>query len=145
MASLFDQFATSRKMEVEGILIDIGGGTRFRIARRSKTNKRYTKVLEAATKPYQTAIEKETLSPEVGEAIMLDVFCSTLLLDWEGVQYDPRMGTLSPEPELGIVPFSLFNAKVLMTALPELYDELSKQAGRMSNFRDAEDEADAKN
>jgi hypothetical protein len=155
MGKLYEMYATNRKAEVEGVIIDIGEGTTFRLARRTRSNKRYTKALDVATKPHAIALEKETISPELSDQIMLDVFCETILLDWTGVEYDERIfGKIEPyygnSQTVGRaevpqhVEFSVENAKLLMKALPDLYDDLSKQSQKHSLYRDKQDEDDTK-
>ena len=143
--SLFQQFATNRKAEVEGIEITFGGanpdGTipTFRIARMGRTNKRYQRMLESETKPHIHAIRNDNLAPEVDAAITLKLFVATILLGWNNVQVSEVFGTEES------VPFTAENATKLFAALPELYDSLKEQATKMSNFRAEEIEADSKN
>lgn len=139
MSSLFAQFATNRRAEAEGVLVSFGGKTQFRIARRSKANKRYTAMLDREIKPHSHAVRAETLSPELDDEIMMRVFCHTILLDWQHVAEPKVFGT---EDE---VPYTPENGIKLMTALPELYAELNANSAKMSLFREEEREQDAKN
>jgi predicted ATPase len=137
--SLFEQFATNRKAEVEGIEVTFDNVTFFRIARMSKNNKRYQKMLEAETKPHRQALLNDTMDAKLAEAIDHKVFISTVLLGWRGLK-EPKIFQTDEE-----VPFSAENATKLFDALPELYTELQKQASKLSNFRAAEVEDDSKN
>lgn len=144
---LFQQFAMDRKAEAEGIWIQTDESTQFRIARRGRNNKRWRQMLDAETKPYQAQIKSETLDPEVDNRISTKVFAHTLLLDWRGVkddkyrvfaaeEHDGDNGTVKYTPERGIR---------LLTALPELYDLLSENAGKAANYRELQIEEDSKN
>jgi hypothetical protein len=143
--SLFSQFATDRRAELEGIEVRFGAknedGTEpiFRIARMGTANKRYKKMLEQETKPHIHAIRNETLSAALDEAITMRLFCTTVLLDWRDVIVPEVFGDNERAP------FSPENAEKLMRALPELYSTLREQAAKMSTFRTAEIEADSKN
>lgn len=148
---LFQQFATNRKAEAEGIVVSFGGenadGTlaQFRIARIGKTNKRYQKMLEAETKPHIHAIRNDNLAPEIDEAITLKIFIATILLGWENVSI-PEL--FSPEEHSlpgDYLPFTAANADKLLKALPELYEELKTNASKMANFRAEEITEDSKN
>lgn len=143
--SLFEQFATNRKAEVEGVEVTFGGTNEdgsvptFRIARMGKANKRYQKMLEAETKPHLYAIRTDNLSPELDEAITKKVFIATVLLGWKNLIEPKIFGTDAPAT------FNAENADKLFTALPELYATLKEQAQKMSLFREAEVEQDSKN
>ena len=139
--SLFAQFATNRKSEVEGVEFTFGGeGTAvFTLARMGNTNKRYKKMLEQESKPYAHAIRNDNLDPAIDEAITLKIFIATVLIGWRNVVEPKVFGNDSPAectPE---------NAEKLFKALPELYIALKENAAKMSNFRLAEIEEDSKN
>jgi len=136
---LFEQFATNRKAEVEGIEVTFDNTTFFRIARMGRSNKRWSKLLEQKTKPYSHQIRTDTLSSELDEAITRECFIETVLLGWRGMREPEVFGT---DDE---VPFSQDNARKLFDALPELYLALVQQSNKVSNFRAAEVEADSKN
>lgn len=138
MSSLFAQFATNRKAEIEGVEVTFDNEAFFRISRMGKTNKRYQKMLEAETKPHIHAIRTDNLSPEIDEAITLKIFISVILLDWRGVKSKEVFGH---DSEVGC---STENAEKLFKALPELYIALKENAQKMSLFRAEEIDADSK-
>jgi hypothetical protein len=154
MSSLFAQFATNRKAEVEGVEVTFGGDAVFRIARMSKSNKRYQKMLEQETKPHIHAIRNENLSPEIDDQITMKIFIATILLEWKGVEA-PELFTMEEHsiidqgaaglsPVKRYVPFTPENATKLFKALPELYIALKDNAQKMSLFRAEEIETDSK-
>jgi hypothetical protein len=147
MSSLFAQFATNRKAEVEGVEVTFGGDAVFRIARMSKSNKRYQKMLEQETKPHIHAIRNENLSPEIDEQITMKIFIATILLSWKGVEA-PELFTQAEhsviEGDKLYLPFTPENATKLFKALPELYIALKDNAQKMSLFRAEEIETDSK-
>jgi hypothetical protein len=142
---LFEQFATNRKAEVEGIDVTFGDTNAdgsvptFRIARMGKNNKRYQRMIEQETKPYMHAIRNDNLPSETDEAITMKVFIATVLIGWQHIivpQVFDTTDEVSCTPE---------NAEKLFKALPELYIALKENAGKMSNFRAEEVKADTKN
>lgn len=142
--SLFQQFATNRKAEVEGVEVTFGGNNAdgstptFRVARMSKTNKRYQKMLEQETKPHIHAIRNDNLDPAIDEAITLKIFIATVLLDWQNIVVPEVFGTEEK------VAFTHENAEKLFKALPELYAALRENSQKMSLFRAEEIAADSK-
>jgi len=138
--SLFKQFATNKDAEQDGIWVEYGpndDGTipGFKIARAGKSNKKWAKAVERATKPHRRAIQLETMDNALSEKIMLGVFVESILIDWRNVQgKDGKLLQLTKE-----------SATALFEALPELYDDLNDKASKAAIFRDEALENEAKN
>lgn len=142
MSGLFKAYKTDAVAEVDGVDIEFfdaqnedGTIPTFKVSRLGKSNKKYTKALEVATRPYRRQIELGVLKPEVSEKIFLDVFCTTILIGWSNVIGED--GTP--------LKYSKDNAIKLMTALPDLYERIQSEASIASNFRDASLEEESKN
>lgn len=140
MSSLFKQFATDVKKEQEGVEIsyapnDDGTTPTFTVARIGPSNQRYTKALESATAPFRRLIEIGALDKKRERTILVEVFCTSVLLGWHDVQ--DTTGQL--------IPFNYDNAKKLFETLPELYVDLAEHASKFTTFRAETRESDAKN
>lgn len=142
MSGLFKQFETNTAKEVDGVDVafheainDDGSVPTFTLARMGKSNKAYSKALEAATRPYRRQVELGTLKAEVAEELFLDVFVSTILKGWHNIL--AKDGTE--------MQFNKQNARSLLKALPEVYERLQEEAKMAANFRDAGLEEEAKN
>ena len=142
MSGLFKQFKTDTNKEVNGVEIEFAEATNddgsvptFIISRMGKSNKRYSKAIEAASRPYRRQIELGTMKPEVSERIFLEVFSDTLLTGWKNV-----IGEDGQE-----LKYSKEAAIALMNALPDVYDRLQLESTIASNFRDQALESEAKN
>ena len=142
MSGLFKQFKTNSAKEVEGIEIefpeaqnDDGTVPTFVISRMGKSNKAYSKALEAATRPYRRQVELGTMKNDVAEALFLGVFCDTVLKGWKNVQNEAGEA----------IEFRKDNATSLMGELPDVYDRLQEEAKLSANFRDAVLDTEAKN
>jgi len=138
--SLYKQFETNAVIEAAGVKVEFGENDdltipTFHISRIAKSNKRYSKALEAATRPYRRQIELGTMSENVADKLFRDVFVTTILLGWENVQ--GRDGTL--------LEFNKENASMLLKDLPELFDDLQEKAKSASLFRETALEDEAKN
>jgi hypothetical protein len=143
--SLTKLYAANKKAETSGIELKIGTDADapvFVIARASRTNPRYQRMVEAKTKPIRRQLESKTLPPKVAEQIFMEVFCETVLLGWRNV---PKSDVTGDEKDTGYADFNKENAIALMTRLPQLYDELSAESTDFSNFREAALEDEAKN
>jgi hypothetical protein len=128
--SIFNQFETNQDAEKEGVWVeygenDDGSVPAFKISRMSKSNKKYSKALERATRPHRRAIELETMKDDTAERVFLEVFVDTVLLDWKNIK------TRKGEEMV----FSKKSALDLMKSLPELYDDLQDKAKKASLFR----------
>jgi hypothetical protein len=145
--SLFSQFATDRRAEVEGIDVTFDGVTKFRVSRMGRSNKRYQKMVEAETKVHRHAIQNETFPTELDEAITLKIFIACILLGWEKLRmpelFTPDEHCVPADDGGSYLPCTPENAARLFgkDGLPELYIALKEQAQKMANFR-AEDIAE---
>jgi hypothetical protein len=140
MSSLFKQFQTDSKKEQEGVEVtyapnDDGTIPTFIITRLGQSNQRYAKALETATAPYRRLIDIGALDKKRERTILVDVFCSSVLLGWRDVQ----------DTEGKLIPFNYANAKMLFETLPELYLDLAEHAAKFTTFRAETRENDAKN
>lgn len=138
--SLFEQFETNAEKEVEGVPVKYApnkDGTipTFFLSRMGKTNKKYSKALDKATKPYARQLKLGTLANETADALFQGVFAKTVLKGWENVY--GRDG----KP----MPFTVENAVELFGLLPDLYDDLTEKASSAALFREETNEDDAGN
>lgn len=136
--SLYDQYATDAKKEAEGVEVTFppnedGSVPTFILAATSKSNQKYAKALDAATKPYRRNMD--AMKPETAEALYRDVFVKTVLKGWRNVQ----------DRDGNDIPYSNENAVKLFTDLPRLYDDLNSRAGSIDLFREAQREEEAGN
>ena len=140
--SLYKQFATNTDKEIEGIEVQMteaenadGSIPTFVVSRMGKSNKRYSKALEAATRPYRRQIELGTMNNDKAEEIFLGVFVDTVLKGWKNVRDEDG------KP----LEFTKAAAVKLFTDLPEVYERLQEEAKLSANFRDAALEEEVKN
>jgi len=136
--SLFDQYETSPTKEIDGVPVqfapnDDGTVPTFIIAATSKTNARYAKALDSATKPWRRNMD--AIGNEKAESLYRDVFIKTVLKGWSNVQ--DRDGK--------DIPYSQQAAIDLFKRLPRLYDAIVDQAGSIEIFKEEAREGEAKN
>lgn len=138
--SLFDQFQTNAEKEIEGVPVQYapnkdGTVPTFYLSRMGKTNKKYSKALDKATKPYQRQLKLGTLDNATADDLFMGVFAKTVLKGWENV--NGRDG----KP----LTFTVENAVELFKLLPDLYDDLTEKASSAALFREEANEEDAGN
>lgn len=138
--SLRKTFKTDKTAEVEGVEIEVGvnefnnNPITIRLARMSRSNKRYTKRLELVTRPHQSAIQNESLDNELAAKMMREVFVDTVLLGWGNVpKFDLTGIDADKDKELE---FTRDNALALFTELPDLYDDWEDRAKKSASFRE---------
>lgn len=145
---LRNTFATNKTKEVEGVEIAVGINDHNKepiyitVSRMSRSNKRYTKALEEATRVHSASIANETLDNELGNEILRRVFAETVLLGWRNL---PKSELTGDDEDTEELPFSAENAIALFNELPDLYDDWEGRAKKSATFRDAEREKMAKN
>ncbi len=138
--SLYKQFATDKNVERDGVVLSYGKNSKnkdieIRIARAGGANIRYTKLLEAAVKPYRRQLQNETMDNGVAEDITMRVYAQSVVLGWEGVE-DEKGNDME---------FTVENCMKLFKDLPDLWADIQSQATRAALFRQDILEADAKN
>ena len=126
---LYKKYKTDKKLDNEGVFVDYGGGTKFRLARMSRTNQRYQKAMTEVMEQHEIALKRKSLDEDLAEELQIKVFVETILLDWEGVN----------APDGQPLEYSKDAAIKLLTDLPDLYSDLQEQASSISHFREMED------
>lgn len=145
---LRNTFKTNKTLESEGVDIEVaindhnGEPITIRVSRMTRTNKRYAKRLEVATRPHSAAIANETLDNEIGHKVLQEVFVDTILLGWNNL---PKSELTGDEDDAELLTFTRENALALFDEMPDLYDDWEKRAKSAAIFRDAEREANAGN
>lgn len=140
MNSLYAQFTTDPKLEKEGVVLQYGMNSKdlpigIRVARAGGSNDAYHKLMETKVKPFRRQIQTETIAKKQVEKLVLEVFCATVVLDWENVE-DAAGNPL---------PFSYDNALKVFSDLPDLFADVQEQANKAALFRAEIREAAAKN
>lgn len=138
--SLFEQFETNAEKEIEGVPVKYapnGDGTvpTFYLSRMGKSNKKYSKALDKATKPYARQMQLGTLADETAEDLFRNVFIKTVLKGWDNVRGKDGKD----------MAFTVENANELFTKLPDLYEDLQEKARSAALFREEINEVDAGN
>ena len=140
MSSLYTQFQTDKNVEKDGVVLTYGMNSKkkpieIRIARAGGANIRYSKLLEAATKPYRRQLQNETMDNDLAEQITQKVYAQSVVLGWENV-----------EDENGVeMAFTVDNCMKLFKDLPDLWNDIQVQATRAALFRAQILETDSKN
>lgn len=131
--SMYDKFKTDESREVNGIVLDYGD-FRIRIARAGGQNKRYAKVLEAKSRPYQRAIQTETINFEIQMGILRQVYAEAVVLKWETLVGETWKDGIEAE-DGSLLPVNVDNIVKTFEALPDLFADIRAQADRVALFR----------
>lgn len=143
MTSMYEMFTTDSKLERGGVIIDYGS-FRVTIARAGGSNKKFARVLTEKTKPYRRSMQTETMANDVAERVMREVYADAVILNWETlVEDDWQQGMESSTGDL--LPFTRDNVLKTITALPELFADISEQANKVAIYREHVVEEDSKN
>jgi hypothetical protein len=144
--SLRDKFKTDNDAAREGVWFEFpansdGTVPAIKLARMSRHNKRYTLAMRRMSSKYETesgVADFSSLSEDQAEALLLDVFIDTVLIDWRNIQ---------PEDDGEVLAYSKEAAKQLLgdPSWLDLYTDLNEKARRAASFRGKQLEAQAKN
>lgn len=138
--SLYKDFQTDQTKEAEGVDVQYSPNEdktipTFRIRRLASSNQKYAKVLERVTRPYRRQIDMNTIDALLSDKLRRQAFIEGVLVSWDKVQ----------DANGKDIVFNAQNAEMLFSALPELFNDLEKQARDTSLFRIEQQESDAKN
>lgn len=148
--SLTKSYKLDERKEIEGIEIkmpanDDGTVPTFVIARSGgRTNKRYQKAIERATRPVQTQIRTKTLDNAVADGLFMTAFIEGSMVTWKDVLMSDVTGEATEDPNQK-AEFNATNATMLFSRLPELYTDLQTQANDIALFREDVLEGASKN
>jgi hypothetical protein len=136
--SLQKSFAVNKNAEVDGTWIEIcanedGTLARFKIARAGRRNKRYTKAMEKATKPYRAVLKD--LDAKTDDDITAKVLAETIVIAWEHVQDEPGKD----------LAFNAANVEMILQKYPDLIDLVNGKAWQRETFQEEQLEDEAKN
>lgn len=135
MSNPYELFATSEQHEQKGIELDYGDFS-ITIARAGGSNRRYSKMLEAKTKPFRRILAAGgKVDPARMAAAMREIFAETVVLDWKGVT-DAKGKKMT---------FNKENVMKLFKDLPDLFNDVMGQASNFQLFQDLEIEEDQGN
>jgi hypothetical protein len=135
---------TDEKHEVEGIWVDYGNFA-VRLARAGGANKRYLKLMEARLAPHKRAIQLKTMDDAVATNLILDVFLSTIIINWAIVLDGKTVEGKMHMPDGTVVDFNKENAKQLLTAIPNIFVTIQKDSSEQASYLVEELEHDAGN
>lgn len=133
--SLYKIFETDKNIEVDGVWLEYDEGVKIRVARAGGANKRYLKAMEKLFRKHRKAIQLDTLPEEKARVLMREVYVDTVILGWEGVT----------DKEGNPMSFNRENCLKLFSDLPDLFNDVQEQAGKIALFKADLDEIDSKN
>lgn len=131
MAGPYSQYNTDQTLELDGVWLNYGD-FRVRVARAGGANQKYQAELAAAMRPYRRQVNSGNMDESVARRILLEVFCRTVILDWDSEEFGA--GKI-PGPEGEPLPFNQHNVQQVMTDLPDLFDDLRQASQEVANFR----------
>lgn len=141
MSGLYAQFKTDKNLEISGIRVEYHDDDNpeakpetFIVRRAGGANVSYNKALDLATRPMRRAIAAGSASLESLNRVQRVAFIDTVLIGWENIK----------GPDEKEIPFSRDAATKLFNDLPDLFEDLQRQANTAQLFRISE-EVDAKN
>jgi hypothetical protein len=141
---MYKTFDANSDHEKKGVWFDYGS-FRIRLARAGGRNQRFAETVMALMKPYRRAIQTDTLPEEKGRELMVEAYAQAIILAWEVKGEDGNWKSGIEARDGSVRDFSKANVIQALVDLPDLFAEIKEQSEKLSNYRDAEREADAGN
>lgn len=129
---LFSKFKTDAEKERDGVWVPLDGEGRIRVARTN--NPLYRESLVRKVSRYKTATKSKVIPEDDWLDIVNELVAETILVGWEGI-------TEKGQP----LPYSVENAKRVLTELKDFREMVLSIADNMDNFKEELDEGTEKN
>lgn len=129
---LFAKYKTDESKEREGVWVPLDGEGRIRIARTN--NPLYREAMVRKVNRYKMAAKSKVIPEDDWITIVNELIAETILVDWEGI-------TEKGQP----LPYSVENAKRVLTELKDFREMVLSIADNMDNFKEELDEGTEKN
>lgn len=125
-------YRTDETGEAEGVWIDWAEGARLKVARLG--NPTYQKRFQALLKPHRHLRDRGLLPEDVQSEILNKCIAETILVDWEGVEYEGKA-----------LPYSSDNALKLISEFKDFREDILTVAGEQAVYRQTEVDESSKN
>jgi hypothetical protein len=132
---VYDLFGTDKDAETRGVWIHFGGGIGVHVRRSGGGNKDFKMKLERLHREKKRQLDLGVLDDDDLRPEMVDLYASTVLIGWKGIT----------GPDGKEIPFNKQNAVQVLMDLPEFFDEIRTESGRIENFRSLTAEETGKN
>ena len=119
-----DETSAGRTLGRKGAWIDYRDGSRVKLARLD--NPRFRRMYKAKMRPFRRLERQNKMDPILRTRLICECLANTVLLDWKGFEYKG-----SP------LPYSVENAKNLLTWSLEFRDDIAFLAAENKNFKPA--------
>lgn len=121
-----NDFRTDKEAKAHGVWVAFGGGAEIKIA--SFDSPSFTEAFRKATKPYQDLGRAIPEDDQV--SIMVECMANHIVLDWKNI--------FEGDDE---VPYSIDNARRVLTELEWVRDRVIAEARKIENFKAKQREA----
>ncbi len=134
MATIYQQYATDAKKELEGFEFNIGEST-FILARAGGRNRQYHVVRAKKMAAFRQDQILGLVDQEKTNEALADVYAETIIKGWKNVR----------DLKGKEIPYTVENCKKLLLDLPDLFDIIVDVSLNMKNYQDAVTEEMVKN
>lgn len=133
MSKMSEAYRVDAKMESEaGVRCEFLGPCWVTLRRAGGNNKQYQRIVQDLTKPVRRKIANETISIQELDEIYMKAYARAVVVGWEDVT------DLDDNP----VPFTEANFIRVMQMYPDFWDDIQREAARMTNFRKDQNKLD---
>lgn len=146
----YAKYLTDQNILKEGIWYE-DEDVRIKVTYAGDENARYTKMLKAMLKPYETRIRNDNFPDSEFQKILAKVYAATVVLEWEVKKYEndeDEVGTFVPgvyDENGEIMPYGEGSVVLGFQYGKRLFNDIVKLATNFNLFRQDQKEEDAKN
>lgn len=135
MSNPYELFSTNNELETgKGVELEYPGFSII-IHRAGGANKKFGRILADKLKPHRQRFERGLLDDETSHRILVEAYAEAVVIGWKKVT--DRNGKK--------MEFNAENVVKLFLDLPELFEDVKKQANDVSLFRQENEKVEQKN
>lgn len=126
-------YETVPSLEKDGVILQYAPGVEIRVARAGGANKKFSRVMNSLSKPYRRAIQTETLNDDIGIRLLIETYAKSIIIGWTGITKD--LITKNDADSAEELPFTEDNVIEVMTAQPNLFNDVVQMSQNIAMFR----------
>lgn len=129
------RYATSKKLETDGIWHELGDGAAIKVARWN--NRRFNEIKRQLERKHRAEMKGGRMPDELGEKIIIEAIANAILLDWRGLEINGvKLPAYTPEEGVRVL------SDTEQLNMGEFRDTIAAVSMDTNNFR-TEHEAEA--
>lgn len=125
MAGLYARFETSKDLEKDGVILDLGQGVEIVVARAGLGNPRFDLAQRRISAPLRAQLLRGDIDTAVARKMTIDIYAEAVVLGWKNVT----------DRDGNDLPFTRENVVRVLTDLPDVFESIVQMATSSAAYK----------